>query len=609
VKRLAVLVLALVFVFVSATGAFAGTTWEGTDSQGNSYSGVPQQGEYQGSLHYQDPLPDGDLDDNDIGNANMTGLNADIDDGSSVNDMIKSRNMTMNDGTAGRTQRTHGEYQNNSNSCASCHQTHTAAAKDLLFKGGVYSTCAACHDGTLGFYNVFANGADASTAGTFGGTEAGNASVHLATGLVDGIYVGMAPGGNHMVGPTGSMDDEGEAWKQPFDCAACHAPHGSYSDRLLHYNPNEMANTVPSQGGQKQLDVKVIDGMPTLANVNADGYVAAIVYKADLVGMKTVQNWTNGDATVYLPDGEKVIVLLKKGPLDANADYIQDRVSGVAQFTLLRDLTPWLYGYKFDPYPIKKYFTQFKVGPGNATAIEYAYDWQTRTVVSDFEKEYGHAYAKGARVVEAKYADIALCYVVKLAGDVVRKNAAGSMFVENIDFNTVTDFGGIRITRINTDIYDEASKGMDGYGVLIGKYCAACHTDYRALSAGQRKSYTPTGMFSWAFRHTTNNDRYTCLKCHFAHGTDVEVMWDARDYDIRTLVSSGQFANEAEAKAYMVDKNPSSALKRYTNMAVCWKCHTDSKASQLKNNLYFWDNEVAPHGAETGIQTHDQYGW
>lgn len=611
-RKLAVVLFALLFVFGTATAAFAGTTWSGTDNNGVPYSGVPAEGEYPGSPFYTAPLPDGDADDNGIGNANMTGLNVNEDDGSAVNDVIKSTNMTGNDKVAGKNQRTHGEYQNNSNSCASCHQTHTAAAKDLLFKGGVYSTCTACHDGTLGFYNVFANGAAASTAGTFGGTLAGNASVHLATGLADSMYVGMAPGGNFMVGPTGTIDDENKAWAQPFDCAACHAPHGSYSDRLLHYNPNNMANTLPSAGGQKQVGVVVYDHVPTLSEIGAAQYVAAYVYKSDLTGMKTVQNWTNGDATINLPDGEKVIVLLKKGPLDADSNYAQDKVSGVAQYTLLRDLTPWLYGYDFNPYPTKVYYTSFKDVDGKG--IEGKVDWKTRnpdgtpTVVVDFEKEYGLAYAKGAAAVNAKTADIALTYVVKLGGEVVRKDANGAAYIETVAPTTIAYFGGIPITKINTDIYDEASKGMDGYGVAIGKYCGACHTDYRAQSAGQRKSYTPSGMFSFAFRHTTDNDRYTCLKCHFAHGTDVEILWDAKDYDIRDLQAAGW--TEVQAKDYMKDKNPSSALKRYTNMAVCWKCHTDSKASQLKNNTYFWDPASnVPHGAETGIKTDTEYGW
>src|SRR4051794_37432958 len=52
-------------------------------------------------------------------------------------------------------QKMHGSYQNNTNSCASCHQTHTGEDHYLLFRDGTYSTCAACHDGTMGANGVF----------------------------------------------------------------------------------------------------------------------------------------------------------------------------------------------------------------------------------------------------------------------------------------------------------------------------------------------------------------------------------------------------------------------------------------------------------------------
>ena len=182
-------------------------------------------------------MPEGDeTADNNIGNANLTGTGAEVEDGTKAigpDGVIKSGGMVKNDGTTG-THRTHGEYQNNTNSCASCHQTHTGASKNLLFKDGVYNTCTACHDGTLGMYNVFNH----SNAGTFGGTDAGNMSVHLADGSVQ---VKAAPGGN--------LSANSGAWINEFNCASCHSPHGSYSERLLHYNPNGMGREAEAAGG------------------------------------------------------------------------------------------------------------------------------------------------------------------------------------------------------------------------------------------------------------------------------------------------------------------------------------------------------------------------
>jgi predicted CXXCH cytochrome family protein len=127
--------------------------------------------------------------DNNITNANKSGSGVGTNDGSTVGQVLKSTGLKKADGT--HNQRTHGEYMNNTNSCASCHQTHTGASAGLLFKDGEYATCTACHDGTLGFYNVMTG---SNSAGTFGGTHDGNMSAHLANGTVK---LSAAPGGNN----------------------------------------------------------------------------------------------------------------------------------------------------------------------------------------------------------------------------------------------------------------------------------------------------------------------------------------------------------------------------------------------------------------------------
>jgi len=588
-KLVVALSMSLLLAFGGST-AFAATS---------TPPGVPGLGDYQGSPYYTPaPQPDGDNFDNFIGNANKTGDKVNTDNGSTAGDVIKSDNMTV-DGSVYKTQRTHGEYANNTNSCASCHQTHTAASKDLLFKEGVYNTCTACHDGTLGFYNVY----QPSTAGTFGGTKDGNASMHLATGVT---RISAAPGGNDGIGTTPLAEDvfKEDAWVSIFDCASCHAPHGSFSDRLLHYNPNNMANTPIANGGQKLVgydiqDVSVIAGVYGL--------------DADVPDNVVVKSTAGAEGITGEAADTPVIVAYKQVPRDVvnnktlapGADGKQDVDSNRKPLWQLgRDKTPWLYGYDYLATG-KVYYTSFKSVAG---------------AVYEMDVKYGKAYAKMPASAtftfdDVKKADIALTYVVKLGGIIPTTTDSSGKTVTDVDMNMVEidadpntagfqDFGGVKIYRVNPDIYDEA-----GYGVAIGKYCGACHTDYRAQSAGNRKQNTGTGMFSTAFRHTTDNDRYTCLKCHFAHGTDVTIMKDAQDNDVDFLKTQPGW-DETKAKAYLLDKNPSSALKRYTNMAVCWKCHTDSKASQLKNNTFFWDNYgTVPHGGASGRVTSLEHAW
>ncbi len=415
-------------------------------------------------------------------NANQTGKNVDA-----AGDNFASVNKSV----AG--QRTHGEYQNNTNSCASCHQTHTASGKKLLFKNGTYNTCAACHDGTLGFYNVF----QASNAGTFGGNPdkaVGNASVHMATGV---MKVSSAPGGNR-------TSTDASTWGKEFDCASCHSPHGSYSDRLLHYNPNNVGTRPASDGGQLKTNltpVKAADGKYTVAGAAYAG--------------------------------------------------------------------PWLYGYNWGTP--KNYWTQIRV-KNPATSL--------------FEIKYPGNPSKSWN-------------------DVLKVNYRGGYFTDpdgllaSIPTTDIQlDIAPVTVVKFdltpNTAITVAPVFNVSGYKKGISAYCAACHTDYNANSA-----QAETGMFSKAFRHKvvqtlktgmlgeeklvsgvmTPNQTMVCLSCHFAHGADNTIQLDARD-----------------VAGTSIDVNASSALKRYVNMAVCWKCHVDSKAEQLKNNDSLWNQKDAGTG-------------
>ncbi len=499
--------------------------------------------------------------DNNLGNANQTGNGITKNDGSTNTTVIKSSDV-KNDGTTG-TQRTHGEYQNNTNSCASCHQTHTGASKSLLFKDGVYNTCTACHDGTLGFYNVF----ESSNAGTFGGTHDGNMSVHLADGTVQ---VKAAPGGN--------LSANSGSWINEFNCASCHAPHGSYSERLLHYNPNGMGLAKTSDGGIGVKDGTIYEfaSLPSAAAADAAKFIL-VRGTATQVGLLAA-DIDGGD-----PATTKVIMVY------------EDKGSAYAKSS-----TPWLYGYAYGN-PNKSYFTRFWVtvantavaAPDNTIITEADGTKHFQGVVDSHDQDWNAnlkiEWSKG--FIYATNGDTILDNLTK--GDV------GRAYTVDLDLEEIARFGdanGVPIytSNVNT-LFDSAAVGyVSGKGVAMSTYCASCHVDYLA------KSGSATGTFSSAYRHTTTSDSYTCVRCHYSHGTDVEVMMDAHGETVTDLTATGGafVGDTTKATAYMLDKNPSSALKRYTNMSVCWGCHTDSKAEQLKNTFSFGDNDgqTDPHG-------------
>jgi predicted CXXCH cytochrome family protein len=490
-------------------------------------------------------------------NANHTGTGVGTNDGSKFDQVIKSdNNMVKADGSHG-TQRTHGSYMNNTNSCASCHQTHTGASKNLLFKDGEYATCTACHDGTLGFYNVF-TGSD--SAGTFGGTHDGNMSVHLANGTVE---LKAAPGGNN------SGTDN---WDAEFTCASCHAPHGSYSDRLLSPDPNGMGNLTADKGGKKVTNVPVVSNQ----DINTKNTAGDFTYN-DAKGAPVTINYVVNRITLDATN------------ISSNADYaVKGLVAGDIVLQLMKwdgtkyvnDIDPWLHGYDFDAGHNKIYWTTLQnddaskkfdtdqLKKGEVLGNGFAAVKSTSSLVSNV-----NALTKG---------NIARGYVVKLDMSPLDAN--------NVATTTVSSLWASKKADGTTN-----TAYKSGRGVAMSGFCAACHTDYLAGSGKD------SGTFDHAYRHTTTSDSYTCVRCHYAHGTDVTIMRDARGKKLADIVADPNYfstvndptARETLAKDYMMDKNPSSALKRYTNMAVCWGCHTSSHSEGTRNTDTFQYNPTA----------------
>ncbi|RDU37599.1 hypothetical protein DRW41_07090 [Neobacillus piezotolerans] len=484
-----------------------------------------------------------------IENANKTGEGVDVNDGSTAGTVIKA--LTG--------QKMHTAYQNNTNSCASCHQTHTAKGDQLLFSDTVYNTCTACHDGTLGFANVFASGETAKMtgAGTFGGSH--GASQHMAN---DTIKISAAPGGNKLEG----SKIKGTAWGENFNCASCHAPHGSYSDRLLQYNPNGIASMPASQGGNQLENVPVYD--------QATG--------------KTVDEALAGKT--------EPVVLLRSTDADGKVIVAQYN-KGTSGYT--KSEAPWLYGYD-NRSDGKTYWSRLM--ENDTTVAAYG---STKGVYFDYEHAQAYSTdAAGATALgKATKGFLARPIVVKMEKDEATHTV-----------NQAAYFGGSTVTKMGIseqklkDLgYTVATDGkVTGIGVAMSKFCSACHTDYFGKSVDVSKGETPSSHFGneySAYRHSTNSDSYTCVRCHYGHGTDAYIMKDSLGRTINDLVGTPGFdtgtpdEQKAAALSYMQDNNASSALKKFTNMSVCWACHNSSHAETIKNTERRDDH---PNGMPTG---------
>jgi predicted CXXCH cytochrome family protein len=118
-------------------------------------------------------------------------------------------------------QSVHQSFLLNTNSCASCHLTHTAPGEKLLFQRSVYNTCTACHfDGTMNTYDILREAGlaggrfyDGDEPFAFDVSGRSGVSFHLATGLKT---TGEAPGADPSL--------EGW-WERPFTCGSCPPRH------------------------------------------------------------------------------------------------------------------------------------------------------------------------------------------------------------------------------------------------------------------------------------------------------------------------------------------------------------------------------------------------
>lgn len=173
-------------------------------------------------------------------------------------------NATIDNNGNENVQKTHGNFQNNTNSCANCHSVHNGETSSLLMKSGASELCMSCHDGTLGFYNV----TQASEAGIMYSTDgSGSASMHHVD---SDLQEKSAPGATATVNDTNGTNVK-NASTATFECSSCHNPHGSANDRLL--NETVAGNTYGKT-----------------YNVNIVGYAETITKATDIpVGQKAIK--------------------------------------------------------------------------------------------------------------------------------------------------------------------------------------------------------------------------------------------------------------------------------------------------------------------------------
>ena len=131
-----------------------------------------------------------------------------------------------------------------------------------------------------------------------------------------------------------------------------------------------------------------------------------------------------------------------------------------------------------------------------------------------------------------------------------------------------------------------------GTNAAYNLFCASCHTDYLGNGASSQP-VGGVGVYSKAHRHTINRgatgggtmevkgggNQLLCVSCHFAHGADSSFM----------SLANAQLVDADPKFVGSNDVNPSSALKRYVNMSVCWSCHANSSAATMKNSQWYWD--------------------
>ena len=221
--------------------------------------------------------------------------------------------------------RIHTNYAKNTDACASCHATHTAAGKSLLQWYSVYDTCMACHDGTVtSTYNVVLGKIGASDKPAYGGVFGTGpeefASNHNAKGA---LTISAAPGGStNLTAEAGTVGNSTVySWAPAFGCESCHSPHGQGANaRILNPDPNYAQSTKRAASYTNYTLSRVDDG---------DVYYVAYANNATKQDpMLLIQGYPySSNQKFYVDNGEKVL----------NTDLTLSNADGYTKITFTTD--------------------------------------------------------------------------------------------------------------------------------------------------------------------------------------------------------------------------------------------------------------------------------
>ncbi len=445
-------------------------------------------------------------------------------------------------------QSVHGEYQNNTNSCASCHKTHTAqdSTNMLLFTDTATATCEACHDGTVA--PALEHG---TNAGVFTGQDnkETGASEH---NVKSGVKIGTAPGGNNAANASGD-------WSSTLSCSSCHNVHGSDSVALLNTSIGDTVNATITA--------------PIASSTALPAYAPGQDYILAWTPVSTsALPWTTG----YYKD------LVNTGYTDPSGYVVPNSKVG----------SKVLMTYWWDAKS-GKYVPDYPLWDLGDTAVTTTAEFK-KPNASNHIVDYKHGLAYGSDIEAALPVGTSVTLNVGISVQPYRAVPAG----------------GTQEVTYNRSYFDSSyAEYNSGSGRQLSLFCSQCHTDYMsytrtpqttagadgivgtaddASKPGTTDTAAGSGKYDKAHRHRTYTDGYSCTRCHFAHGTDNTVMRDAAGYkayategtqtDDLVLTAStnpatGANYTQAEALTYMTDPNDSSATKRYTGMSVCLGCH------------------------------------
>ncbi|MCM3691738.1 cytochrome c3 family protein [Neobacillus niacini] len=136
------------------------------------------------------------------------------------------------------------------------------------------------------------------------------------------------------------------------------------------------------------------------------------------------------------------------------------------------------------------------------------------------------------------------------------------------EINNATGLSGLKITK---------SMGPDGARdrMNYSNFCSVCHDNYLASRTAKKPNLDNNGKEEGVYTHTTNSHKggRNCASCHYAHGTDNTTLMDSSGRTATELVADGVITAD-KAESYIKDVSvKGSALKKFTNMSVCFSCH------------------------------------